>query len=77
MSEFIVEGRRFKRRLHAVEFALQLAFKSDRSVDVKVETTDLLYRKHMTWMCRMHPPNIQRTVLKTAPFVPQVHAVAV
>lgn len=76
MSIYIVEGRRFQRRLHAVAFAADLACEADRSVDVKVETTGILNRKHRSWMCRMHPPGLLRTVLKR-PDIPQLHRVAV
>ena len=62
---FIVEGRRFSKRLHAITFALGLANEMDRSVDVKVETRDAFNRVHRSWSARMHPPNIQRTVLQT------------
>jgi len=77
MSTFIVEGRRFNRRLHAVTFAQTLACEYDRSVDVKVETTDFLYRKQRSWMCRMHPIGVKSTALKPAPIIPQALHVAV
>lgn len=76
MSTYIVEGRRFDRRLHAVTFAQSMAFTSDRSIDVKVETTDLSGRRHRSWMCRMHPEGVKRTLLKQ-PLIPQVRATAV
>ncbi len=75
--KFIVEGRCFNKRLHAVTFAQRLACETGRSVDVKVETTDFLYRKQRSWMCRMHPPGVPATLLKTAPVIPHVQAVAV
>jgi hypothetical protein len=76
VNTYIVEGRRFNRRLHAVTFATSLACEFDRSVDVKVEVKDFLGRFQRSWMCRMHPPGKVRTVLKR-PDIPQVHVVAV
>ena len=75
MSTYIVEGRRFNRRLHAITFATTIACEMDRSVDVKVETVGMDNRRHRSWMCRMHPPGMKRTVLKR-PDIPAVHAVA-
>ena len=72
--KFIVEGRCFTKRLHAVTFATDLACEYDRSVDVKVETIDFLGRRQRSWMCRMHPPGLQRTVLKR-PDLPQLNLV--
>lgn len=72
MNTYIVEGRRFDRRLHAVTFATALACEYDRSVDVKVEVEDYLGRRQRSWMCRMHPPGVQRTILKPLPQVPAV-----
>lgn len=75
MSTYIVQGRRFNRRLHAVTFAAGLACEQGRSVDVKVEVKDFLGRYQRSWMCRMHPPGNLRTLLKR-PDLPRVRAVA-
>lgn len=77
MNTYIVEGRRFNRRLHAVTFATTLACEFGRSVDVKVEVKDFQGYTRRSWMCRMHPPGLERTVLKRPDLIPQVHAVAV
>ena len=74
---FLVEGRRVPERLHAITFATGLASEQGRSVDVKVETTDFLYRKQRTWVCRMHPPGKLVTVLKRPDLIPQVRQVTV
>ena len=76
MSTYIVEGRRFEDRLQATTLAARLAREADRSVDVKVETTDILRRKHRSWMCRMHPPGMLRTLIKQPP-IPHVRSAAV
>ena len=65
--KFIVEGRCFNKRLHAVTFAQRLACETGRSVDVKVETRDAFSRVHRTWVCRMHPPGELRTLLTQPP----------
>ena len=72
---FIVEGRRFNKRLHAVTFAQGLACETGRSVDIKAETRDLHGYVQRSWCARMHPPGVQRTLLK--PVIPHVQAVAV
>lgn len=69
-TKFIVEGRRFNKRLHAVTFAQTLACEADRSVDVKVEVRDAQNCVRRSWACRMHPPGVQRTLLKPA-VIPQ------
>lgn len=67
MSTYIVEGRRFNRRLHAVTFAQTLACEYGRSIEVKVEVKDFFGRFQRSWMCRMHPEGVQRTILNPAP----------
>jgi len=62
--EFIVEGRRFSNRLHAVTFARNLAAESGRSIDAKVEVHDENNRVRRSWAFRMHPPGLLRTLLK-------------
>lgn len=67
---FLVEGRRFDNRLHAITFAHRLADEYDRSIDVKMEVRDRLDRVRRTWVCRMHPAGDQHTLLRNAgPFV--------
>jgi len=68
--KFIVEGRRFNKRLHAITFAQDYACETGRSVDVKVEVRDDQNRVQRSWACRMHPPGVQRTLLKPA-VIPQ------
>ena len=75
--KFIVLGRKFNKRLHAITFAQGQACELGQSVDVKVETTDFLYRKQRSWVCRMHPPDMKQTVLKPAPRIPHLKSVAV
>ena len=74
--KFIVEGRRFGVRLHAVTFAQGLACEMGRSVDVNVEVVDFMNRRQRSWACRMHPPGVKQTILKQAS-IPRVQAVAV
>ena len=56
MADFIVQGRRFKKRLHAITFAQSLAAEQDVSVDVEVEVVDEVRHVRRSWACRMHPP---------------------
>lgn len=63
MSRYIVQGRRFNRRLHAVTFAQRLSFEQDITVEVFAETKDVSGKIHRNWMCRMHPPGVQRTII--------------
>lgn len=65
--QFIVEGRRFNKRLHAVTFAQTVACESGRSVDVNVEVLDGQGYTQRSWACRMHPPGAVRTLLKPIP----------
>ena len=74
--KFIVLGRKFTKRLHAITFAQGKACELGHSVDVKVETTDMLNRRQRSWVCRMHPPNVKRTLLRK-PAIPQLEQVAV
>lgn len=62
--KFIVEGRSFNKRLHAVTFAQGMACETGRSVDVKVEVRDSFNRVQRSWACRIHPPGVQRTLLE-------------
>jgi hypothetical protein len=65
--KFIVHGRRFNKRLHAITFAEGLACETGQSIDVKVEVRDAFNRVQRSWACRMHPPGVQRTLLKPTP----------
>ena len=76
MNTFIVEGRRFTRRLYAVAFAQGLAQEYGRSIDVKVEVKDFQGYNRRSWVCRMHPPNKQVTLLRKTD-IPQVAQFAV
>lgn len=69
MNTFIVEGRRFSKKRHAIEFARRLACEYDRSIEVHVETTDTIERRHRSWVCRMHPDGVRLPfeLRKTAP----------
>jgi len=73
---FIVEGRHFTKQLYAITYAQQRACETGRVVEVNAEATDLRGRHSRTWLCRMHPPGVKRTLLKQPP-IPQVAAVAV
>ena len=74
--KFIVEGRRFNKRLHAVTFAQGLACETGRSVDIKAEVRDSQNCVRRSWCARMHPPGVQRTLLKPA-VIPQPLRLAV
>lgn len=58
--KFIVEGRRFSDRHAAITFASGLAETQDRSVDVEVEMEVMKTETKRSWICRMHPPGMQR-----------------
>lgn len=62
---FIVEGRRFDNRHAAITFAAGLANEQDRSVDVEVEVEVIKREARRSWVCRMHPEGVKRTI--TAP----------
>ena len=62
MTEYIVQGRRFQKRLHAVTFAQSLAAEQGVSVDVDVEVIDEIRQVRRSWACRMHPPGKQVSV---------------
>ena len=72
---FLVEGRRFTKRLHAITFAIGLASEQGRSIDVKVETVDFQNHRQRSWVCRMHPPDKLVTILKR-PDLSHVYGVA-
>ena len=74
MVKFIVEGRSFTKRRHAIEFAMRIACEADRSVDVKVEVRNGNNVVRRSWACRMHPPNTHRTLLE-ATVMPQLQVV--
>ena len=60
--QYIVEGRKFDDRKLALTFAAGLAEKQDRSVDVQVEVIVIKNEARRSWLCRMHPPGVQRTI---------------
>lgn len=62
---FIVAGRRFDSRREAISFAEGLCIAEDRSVDVEIEVEVIKSETRRSWVCRMHPPGVQRTI--TAP----------
>jgi hypothetical protein len=77
--KFIVEGRWFSNRLHAVTFASMQAEIMDRSVDVNTEVRDRAGVSRRSWACTMHPPCTRRTLLTSEerPFeeIPHEHCV--
>lgn len=66
---YAVEGRKFDNRRHAIAFANGLAEEQGRSVDVMVEVEVIHSEVKRSWICRMHPPGLKSTILKTAPGV--------
>jgi hypothetical protein len=64
---YLVQGRRFAKRPEAITFAEGLAAEQGTSVDVMVEVEVIRSEVKRSWICRMHPPGFQRTILKTAP----------
>lgn len=64
--KYVVEGRKFDDRKEAITFAAGLADKQDRSVDVMIEVEVIKSETKRSWICRMHPPGEQRTLI-TAP----------
>lgn len=55
--KFIVEGRSFTSRSHALIFAKHQAKLMDRSVEVKAEIEiDQPIRVERNWIATMHPP---------------------
>jgi len=78
VSAFIVQGRRFRKRLHAITFAQSLAAEQDVSVDVEVEVVDEVRHVRRSWACRMHPPGKKVAMPKTSsPNIPLFRRVAV
>ena len=73
-TEYIVAGRRFKKRLHAVTYAQQLAAEQDQSVDVELDVINNIVQRRRTWICRMHPPGRRADVTVKQP-LPAVRAV--
>ena len=72
---FIVEGRRFNDRLHAITFARQCAQESGRSIDAKVEVRDENNHVRRSWAFRMHPPGVLRHILSKPAYEPQLRIV--
>lgn len=62
--KYVVEGRTFDERREAISFAEGLADKQDRSVDVHVDVEVIKHETRRSWICRMHPPGVQRTLLQ-------------
>ena len=58
MTMFIVEGRRFKKHLHAITFARHLAKLQDRAVDVKADVSTTVENVERKWLATMHPPGV-------------------
>jgi len=73
---FIVEGRRFKKHLHAITFARHLAKTQDRAVDVKADISTTVEKVERKWLATMHPPGVKRT-LSTPLVIPQKEKSAV
>lgn len=66
--KFIVAGRSFDNRIEAITFATTLAEIENHSVDVEVEIEIIQHKTKRSWLCRMHPPGVQKTIIrKTAP----------
>ena len=65
---YVTAGRRFENRREAIAFAEGLAEEQGVSVDVEVEMEVIKSETKRSWICRMHPPGKQVTLLrKTAP----------
>lgn len=65
---YVVAGRKFDVRREAITFAEGLAEEQGHSVDVEVEVEVIKSETKRSWICRMHPPGKQITLLrKTAP----------
>lgn len=73
--KFIVEGRRFPDRHSAITFAAGVAEEQDRSIDVEVEIDIIKTEAKRSWVCRMHPPGVQRPSPETV--IPKRKLVAV
>lgn len=73
--KFIVQGRRFDDRLHAVTFARAMAEESGRSIDAEVEVRDENNHVRRSWCFRMHPPGVLRHLLNKPVYENQLRLV--
>lgn len=65
---YVTAGRRFESRHEAIAFAEGQAAELGSSVDVEVEMEVIRSETKRSWICRIHPPGKQVTLLrKTAP----------
>jgi hypothetical protein len=72
MTTYIVEGRRFRKHLHAITFARHLAKIQDRAVEVIADVSTTVEKVDRKWLATMHPPGTKRSLhqkrlVKTAP----------
>ena len=72
-TEYVVAGRRFNKRLHAITYAQQLAAEQDQSIDVELDVAHNIVQRRRTWICRMHPPGRKADISVKQP-LPAVRA---
>lgn len=61
---YVTAGRTFDSRHEAIAFAEGLAEEQGSSVDVFVDVEVIKHETRRSWICRMHPPGVKRTLLQ-------------
>ena len=59
-TKFIVEGTEFAKFTDSVNYALDVAAKEERSVDIDCEISNDFTKVDRKWVAKMHPPGFQR-----------------